>query len=109
MDRSLVYKSKPLRILYITLGILCVLLGIIGFIVPLMPGVLFIILSVYFFSRSSKKLHDWIMEHKYLGKYAQYYYGDLKMPLKAKIITIAMIVVSLSISVWLVFFKAKSL
>jgi len=107
MERSLVYKSKPLRILYIILGFLCIILGVIGFVVPLMPGVLFIILSVYFFSRSSKRLHDWIMEHKYFGKYAQYYYGDLKMPLKAKIITAGMILVSVSVSVWLVFFRAK--
>lgn len=107
MERSLVYKSKPLRILYIILGFLCIILGVIGFVVPLMPGVVFIILSVYFFSRSSKRLHDWIMEHKYLGKYAQYYYGDLKMPLKAKIITAGMILVSVSVSVWLVFFRAK--
>ncbi|MCK6605723.1 MAG: YbaN family protein [Ignavibacteriaceae bacterium] len=107
MERSLVYKSKPLRILYIILGFLCIILGVIGFVVPLMPGVVFIILSVYFFSRSSKRLHDWIMEHKYFGKYAQYYYGDLKMPLKAKIITAGMILVSVSVSVWLVFFRAK--
>ncbi|MBE2279122.1 MAG: YbaN family protein [Ignavibacteriaceae bacterium] len=98
-----IVESKTLRYTYISLGILCIFLGIIGYIVPLMPGTVFLILSTFFFARSSEKMHNWMLEHKILGRFAKFYHEDAKMPLKAKIITVGLILVSISISLLIIY------
>jgi uncharacterized membrane protein YbaN (DUF454 family) len=56
--------KKPILI---TLGIICVILGIIGAVLPVMPTTPFAILAAYFFSKSSPKMHHWILNLKYIG------------------------------------------
>ncbi len=89
------------RYIFITLGFICVGLGIAGIILPLMPGVVFLLLAAFFFSRSSERFHQWIMNHPRFGHYIRAYYAGAKMPLRAKIVTAAMIGVSLTISLLL--------
>lgn len=58
---------KWLRALMITLGCVCVVLGVIGLFVPMMPGAVFLILAAWFFARSSEHFHDWLITHPRLG------------------------------------------
>jgi len=53
------------------LGWLCVLLGIIGLIMPMMPGAFFLFLAAWLFSRSSERFHSWLVEHRHLGPIVQ--------------------------------------
>lgn len=46
---------------------LCVVLGIIGIFVPLMPTTSFLILAAWCFARSSKLAEKWLLEHRVLG------------------------------------------
>ena len=55
------------KILYLSLGHICVLLGIIGIILPLLPGTPFLILAAILYSKGSSKFHFWLVTHKYLG------------------------------------------
>ena len=57
-------------ILY-TLGVISVILGIIGAILPVMPTTPFAILAAYFFSKSSPRMHKWILNLKYIGPQIQ--------------------------------------
>lgn len=56
--------KKPL--LLIT-GHFCLILGIVGAFLPLLPTTPFLLLAALCYSKSSDKLHGWIISHKYLG------------------------------------------
>ncbi len=89
-----IIESGPLRIVYFILGIICAITGIIGFIVPLMPGTIFLIMAAYFFARSSEKFLDYILTNKLFGHHIQNFANGGKMPLRAKIVTGILILIS---------------
>lgn len=49
------------RIIYAVLGLLCTGLGIIGIWVPGLPTTVFILIALWAFSNSSKRLHAWLV------------------------------------------------
>lgn len=59
--------TGPLRLLWLLLGCLCVLLGIIGAFLPLMPTTIFIIMAAGCFARSSPRLESWLLGHPRFG------------------------------------------
>ncbi len=56
------------RGLFLVLGCLALLLGLLGIIVPLLPTVPFILLAAFCFARSSKRLHLWLMTHPWFAE-----------------------------------------
>tara|TARA_Y100001970_G_scaffold233670_1_gene291407 strand:- start:1853 stop:2041 length:189 start_codon:yes stop_codon:yes gene_type:complete len=54
--------------IYITLGSFFLVLGFIGLFLPIVPTTPFILVSVWFFARSSNKLENWLVNHKILEK-----------------------------------------
>jgi uncharacterized membrane protein YbaN (DUF454 family) len=56
-----------MRLLWATLGLICVGLGMLGVIVPLLPTVPFMLLAAFFFARSSERLHNWLLSHPHFG------------------------------------------
>lgn len=61
------------RILYMTLGILCVIIGTIGIFFPILPTTPLLLLAAWFFARSNQKFHNWLMNHPIHGKYIRDY------------------------------------
>ncbi len=49
------------------LGWTFLFIGVVGIFVPLLPTTPFLILATLCFSRSSEKVHNWILNHKTLG------------------------------------------
>jgi uncharacterized protein len=45
-----------------------VALGVIGMVMPLMPGVVFLIIAAWCFARSSPRLEAWLLDHPTFGK-----------------------------------------
>ncbi|MDV7141272.1 YbaN family protein [Tropicimonas sp. TH_r6] len=56
-----------MKVFWATLGGVSLLLGLIGVVLPLLPTVPFILLAAFCFSRSSDRLHDWLVEHAVFG------------------------------------------
>ncbi len=77
------------KYIYISLGILCVVLGCIGVVTPVLPTTPFLLLAAFLFSRSSTKLHDMLLKNKVFGKYLYNYFNNVPIPLKEKIVSIA--------------------
>lgn len=75
--------KKPL---FIFLGFLSLTLGIIGIIIPGLPTTPLVLLAAYFFSKSSAKFHQWLLNNRLFGKYIKEYQENPSISLKTKII-----------------------
>ncbi len=56
-----------MRVFFIVLGILCVILAALGVLLPGLPATPFLLLASYSFARSSKRMHDWLINNKVFG------------------------------------------
>lgn len=82
-------------------GTLCVGLGVLGMFLPLMPTTVFLLLAAYCYSRSSETFHNWLMNNRYLGKYISSYKTGKGISVSQKITTIAVLWISIGVSIWL--------
>ncbi|RAL18791.1 DUF454 domain-containing protein [Glaesserella australis] len=74
---------------YVVLGLLCVVLGIIGIIIPGLPTTPFLLLALYCFSKGSVRLQRWFITTKLYQKYLKNYDEKRAMPLKQKVSILA--------------------
>ena len=54
-------NKNPLRIFWIILGFICLGLGSVGIVLPILPTVPFFMATVFCFAKSSRRLHDWFV------------------------------------------------
>ncbi|MCK1511264.1 YbaN family protein [Bradyrhizobium sp. 190] len=73
-----------MRIIYFCLGWVMVALGVIGLVMPLMPGVVFLIAAVACFARSSPRLEAWLLDHPTFGKPLRDWRAARAIPRSAK-------------------------
>lgn len=93
------------KYLLIAAGWAFVSLGVIGIFLPLMPTTIFFILAAACFARSSEKFYNWLIYHPKFGKFVRDYRENRGMPLRAKIIAVTMVILSIGSSA--VFFTDK--
>lgn len=60
-------SSLLVRGIFMTLGIVFVMLGFIGLFLPVMPTVPFLIVAAACFTRSSSRLEGWLLTHRHFG------------------------------------------
>jgi len=77
-------ESKFLRHTLFALGVLFFGLAIVGFLLPLIPGTPFMLLAVGCFSRSSKRMHRWVLGLPGVGPALQSWERDGSISLRAK-------------------------
>lgn len=72
------------RVIYLIIGFLCLGLGCIGVILPILPTVPFFMGTVFCFAKSSRKLHSWFLGTKLYQKHLQSFVEKRGMLLKTK-------------------------
>lgn len=65
--------SHPVKILLVTGGFIAFIVGIIGLLIPVFPTSPFIILAAALFFRGSDRWYEWILNHRWFGKYVRDY------------------------------------
>ena len=55
------------RFIWFSLGIIALVLGMVGVVLPLLPTTPFILLAAFAFARSSTRMHGWLINHKVFG------------------------------------------
>lgn len=61
------------KYLFMSLGILCLLAGTIGIVLPVLPTTPLFLSAAWFFARSSEPFHQWLLNHRWFGKYIRDY------------------------------------
>ncbi|MBE0599404.1 MAG: YbaN family protein [Desulfuromonadales bacterium] len=91
-----------LRAVLFTIGLLSTALGLLGIFLPLLPTVPFLLLAAACFARSSEHVHRWLLGHRRLGPLLRDYQDGAGIPLRAKVMAISLIWVSIPLSAWTV-------
>ncbi len=63
---------------------------------PVIPGVPFLIVALWAFSRSSQRFHDWLINHRYLGPPVRRWREGHVIPAWVKVVAIGGMSVSFS-------------
>lgn len=53
--------------MWLIAGLLALGLGIIGVVLPILPTTPFMLVATFCFAKSSKRLHDWLVNHRTFG------------------------------------------
>jgi uncharacterized membrane protein YbaN (DUF454 family) len=86
-----VRRASLRKWILVTLGVTAVGLGVIGVFVPLLPTTPFLLLAAACFVRSSERLYSWLIHHRWFGDYIRHYREHRAIPLRAKIVTTALL------------------
>ncbi len=76
------------KIILLSIGWICVGLGFIGIFVPGLPTTIFLIVALWAFTKSSKKLRVWLLNHKKFGPLLRDWQEHRVVPLRAKILMV---------------------
>lgn len=83
------------KLFLIIVGSISLALGVIGIVLPLIPTTPLLLLAAACYVRSSYKLYIWLINNKHFGHYIRNYREGKGIPLKAKIIGISLIWISI--------------
>jgi uncharacterized protein len=67
-------KGHPLKkYAFLVLGTLSLGIGMIGVLLPVLPTTPFLLMASFFYLRSSKRMYNWLVNHKVFGSYIYCY------------------------------------
>jgi hypothetical protein len=75
----------------ISVGVLSVGLGLLGVFIPLLPTTPFLLLAASCFMRSSQRLYDWLLHHRWFGVHIRNYREHRAISLRAKVGTLVVL------------------
>lgn len=87
---DVIASSKSKRAMYLVAGSICVAIAAGGAFVPLVPTTFPLIVASFCLVRSNPLLEKKLLRNRFFGPYMKYVDGDKPMPLKAKIVSMAM-------------------
>jgi uncharacterized membrane protein YbaN (DUF454 family) len=95
------------RYLWLALGLLSLGMAYIGIVVPGIPFSIFLVFSAYCFSKSSRRMHQWLYNHKHFGPFLTNWAEHKVFPMKMKYMMLAMMSSSLAI-LWFTTYNWKA-
>ena len=87
------------RILLIAAGSLFVGLGVLGIFLPILPTTPFLLLAAACYARSSQRFYCWLLNNRWFGRYIDDYRHKRGMPLRLKLLTVALLWLTILLSV----------
>ena len=73
------------KLIFIVLGCICLALGTVGVVLPILPTVPFYLATAFCFANSSERLHNWFVNTGLYKKHLQSYVEKRGMLLKTKV------------------------
>jgi uncharacterized membrane protein YbaN (DUF454 family) len=91
--------SRGVRIAFLVAGHLCLALGVLGFVLPVLPGTVFLIAAAFLYARGSVRFYNWLHHHRWFGPPLRDWEQHRAMTVRAKVIAIAMLLVGVGLSI----------
>jgi uncharacterized membrane protein YbaN (DUF454 family) len=90
--------SPTVRALLIAGGSVFTAVGFVGVVLPVLPTTPFLLLAAFCYARSSQRLYEWLLNTRGFGPLIRQYRDHRTIPMKAKVIAVTMIAVTISLS-----------
>ncbi len=91
---------KPL---YLLLGVGALVVGIVGIVLPLVPTTGPLIIAAFAFSRSSERMHNWLMNHRLFGRFISDFRAGRGIPRRSKIVAVVAMTAAFTYSIgWVI-------
>lgn len=94
-----VHGSRVVRALFLALGTFFVALGIAGAVLPVLPTTPFLLLAAACYARGSVRFYNWLLNHRMFGPTIVEWRRHRSIPWRTKLVAIAMMAVTLGISI----------
>lgn len=96
------FRKKLVKGLYFTAGTICLVLGIIGIVLPILPTTPFLLLAAACYAKSSKRVYNWLLNNRILGSFIRNYLEGKGIPIKVKLFIISMLWIVMLITIFLI-------
>lgn len=94
------HSNRTVRCLLIGAGVLLAGLGIAGVVLPLLPGMPFLILSAACFARANERFYNWLLNHRIVGPPLHAWRNHRRIPRRVKPRAIALVLIAFATSSW---------
>lgn len=93
------HTSAAMRGLYLVLGTICLALGALGTVLPLLPTTPFILLAAACYARASDRFYNWLLDNRVFGPMIREWRRYRSIPYRVKITSIGLMALTLGISI----------
>lgn len=90
--------QKLVRALWFIAGTMCLLLGAIGIVLPVLPTTPFLLAAAACYYKSSPRMHKWLLNNRWFGEYIKNYKEGRGLTLKAKITALTLLWITIGFS-----------
>lgn len=77
--------KSPIKLLWLMIGIVSMVLGTIGVVLPVLPTTPFLLLASFCFAKGSDRFHKWFIGTKLYKKHLESFVTSRSMTLKTKL------------------------
>lgn len=93
-------RSRVVRALLVFAGSVCVVLGVIGIVLPVVPTTPFLLLAAVCYARGSKRFYRSLLANRYFGSYIRDWREKKGLTLATKVWIVFVLVGTIALSAW---------